>query len=185
MRLFSKEASTERLRPAEQAVSRLTEQRHQAVQAQKIAKEKQEAERQAHQATKERLKEAEKQTAEWKAAAADYKESLEQYEIGYRQIFESLERLKEQQEGISFLKEKQEYMLKNFLTLEGNIVDKLKGAQANSTQELLRRLDEMEHVQKWRNIWNKVLLTISLLCSMAALGGVVVVLLYFSDRVAL
>ena len=76
-------------------------------------------------------------------------------------------------------------MLKNFLTLEGNIVDKLKGAQANSTQELLRRLDEMEHVQKWRNIWNKVLLTISLLCSMAALGGVVVVLLYFSDRVAL
>ena len=40
MRLFSKESSRERLRPAEQAVSRLTEQRHQAAQAQKIAKEK-------------------------------------------------------------------------------------------------------------------------------------------------
>ncbi len=203
MRLFSKESSRERLRPAEQAVSRLTEQRHQAAQAQKVAKERLQAERQAakekqeaeqqavkkkeaeYQTTKEKLQEAERQVTEWKAVAADYKESLEQYEIGYRQIFESLEQLKEQQEGILFLKEKQEYMLKNFSTLEGNIVDKLKGAQANSTQELLRRMEEIAHVQKRRNIWNKVLLVLSLLCSMTAVGGILVLLLYFSDRLAL
>ena len=91
----------------------------------------------------------------------------------------------DQKEGMLNFKETHEYLLNNFSTVAGMIVDKLKGAQANSTQELLRRMEEIAHVQKRRNIWNKVLLVLSLLCSMTAVGGILVLLLYFSDRLAL
>ena len=43
-------------------------------------------------------------------------------------------------------KEKQEYVLKNFPTLESNIVEKIKGSQANNTKELLQRLEAIRHI---------------------------------------
>lgn len=126
-----------------------------------------------------------------KQVTAGYKDVLEQYEKEFQdklselhQIALNMEGLKEQQEDIKLLKEKQEYVLRNFPTLEGNIVEKLKGAQSHSTEEVLNYLKAMDEKQRKRNIWTKVLLWISLVCSAASVGGVVVILLYLADYIA-
>lgn len=123
-------------------------------------------------------------------SAAGYKDVLEQYEKEFEdkleelhQIAQNMEGLKEQQEDIKFLKEKQEYVLRNFPTLEGNIVEKLKGAQSHSTEEILNYLKAMEATQRKRNIVTKVLLWISLVCSVASVGGIAVILLYLADYI--
>lgn len=129
-------------------------------------------------------KKANEKSAGYKQTAADFKAAMEQQEEELHQIIENLEGMKEQQEGIRFLKEKQEYVLKNFPTLESNIVEKIKGSQAKNTKELLQRLEAMELAQKKRNIWTQTAVWISLVCSLASVGGVVVILLYLADMIA-
>jgi len=133
-------------------------------------------------------KKAKEKVAGYKQEVAVYKDTLDQYEKEFhektdelKQIISNLSGLEAQKEDLQFLKEKQEYVLRNFPTLESNIVEKIKGAQANHMQELNRRLDEMERVEKKRNTWNKVLIWISLLFGIAATSGVVVILLYLAD----
>ena len=130
-----------------------------------------------------------------KKEAEGYKDSLAQLEKKFQeksaelqQIAENLAGLQEQKESIQeqkadlqFLKEKQEFVLRNFPTLEGNVVEKLKIHESNNTHALMQRLEEMERVAKKRNAWNKVLLWFSLLFSLAATGGVAVILLYLAD----
>ena len=173
----------ERIQELEQ---QMTVEKQQEAERQAILEKQHQAERQAMQEREqtaiEKQQEAERQAERWKAVAADYKESLEQYEEGYQRI---LEQLKKQEESFAFLKEKQEYMLKNFPTLEANIVDKIRGVQSGGTQEVTRYLEEMTRTRKRNNLWTKILLGISLLFSGAALGGMIVLLLYFSDRIAL
>ena len=129
-------------------------------------------------------KKANEKAAGYKQTAVDFKTAMERQEEEFHQIIENLEGMKEQQEGIQFLKEKQEYVLKNFPTLEGNIVEKIKGSQAKNTKELLQRLEEMELAQKKRNIWTQTAVWISLVCSLASVGGVAVILLYLADLIA-
>ena len=130
-----------------------------------------------------------------KKEAEGYKESLAQLEKKFQeksaelqQIAENLASLQEQKQSLEeqkadlqFLKEKQDFVLRNFPTLEGNVVEKLKIHESNNTHALMQRLEEMERVAKKRNAWNKVLLWFSLLFSIAATGGVAVVLLYLAD----
>lgn len=130
-----------------------------------------------------------------KKEAEGYKESLAQLEKKFQeksaelqQIAENLASLQEQKESIleqkadlQFLKEKQDFVLRNFPTLEGNVVEKLKIHESNNTHALMQRLEEMERVAKRRNGWNKFLLWFSFLLSLAAAGGVAVVLLYLAD----
>lgn len=130
-----------------------------------------------------------------KKEAEGYKESLAQLEKKFQeksaelqQIAENLANLQEQKESIQeqkadlqFLKEKQEFVLRNFPTLEGNVVEKLKIHESNNTHALMQRLEEMERVAKRQNGWNKFLLWFSFLLSLAAAGGVAVVLLYLAD----
>lgn len=97
-----------------------------------------------------------------------------------RQISAEVGEMKEQQEILQTLKEKQEFVLKNFPTLEGNIVEKLKGAQANGVQEILKYLVETEEKQRKRNLWTKVLLWVSLVCSLSCMGGIIALLYYIA-----
>lgn len=133
-------------------------------------------------------KKAKEKVAGYKQEVAVYKDTLDQYEKEFQEkagelqkIMENLAGLEDQKADLQFLKEKQEYVLRNFPTLESNIVEKIKGAQANHMQEMSRRLDEMERVTKKRNVWNKVLLWFSLFFGMTATAGVVVILLYLAD----
>lgn len=99
-----------------------------------------------------------------------------------RQVMERmntrLDEWKGTQEDLRFLKEKQDYVLRNFPTLEGNVVEKLKGAQAGQVREILDRLEVLEAGLRKRNIWSKVLLWFSLVCSFLSAGGVAVLLLH-------
>ena len=109
---------------------------------------------------------------------ADNLASLQEQKLSLEEQKQSLE---EQKADLQFLKEKQDFVLRNFPTLEGNVVEKLKIHESNNTHALMQRLEEMERVAKKRNAWNKVLLWFSLLFSIAATGGVAVVLLYLAD----
>ncbi len=136
----------------------------------------------------ESQKRADERPASHRQQGAAYKEALEQYEKGLQSQMEEIQQLSEnvvmlqgQKDDLQFLKEKQDYVLRNFPTLESNVVEKLKGAMANHAKEVLDRLEEIERAHKKQNIWTKVLLWISVACGLASVGGVLVILLYLAD----
>ena len=96
-------------------------------------------------------------------------------------LIENVENLKYQQEDIQFIKEKREYILKNFPTLENNIVEKIKGSEAKSLEEIVGRLEILEEKERKRNVWNKVLLIISTVSALFGAGGVVIIILYLAE----
>ena len=98
-----------------------------------------------------------------------------------KSLIENVENLKYQQEDIQFIKEKQEYILKNFPTLENNIVEKIKGSKAKSLEEIVGRLEILEEKERKRNIWNKVLLIVSTVSALFGAGGVVIIILYLAE----
>ncbi|MCR4777619.1 MAG: hypothetical protein K5858_02135 [Lachnospiraceae bacterium] len=98
-----------------------------------------------------------------------------------KSLIENVENLKYQQEDIQFIKEKQEYILKNFPTLENNIVEKIKGSEAKSLEEIVGRLEILEEKERKRNIWNKVLLIVSTVSALFGAGGVVIIILYLAE----
>lgn len=132
-------------------------------------------------------KKVNEKTAEYRQTVADYKETLERYESDVHQVVEGLSGLKDQQEELQFLKEKQEYVLKNFPILEGNIVEKIKGAQAAGNQELLRRIQVLEQAQQTHEKGSRrmqVILWISLVFNLVSVGGIAVILLYLAEIIA-
>ena len=100
---------------------------------------------------------------------------------GYKEIMEGLESLKFQQEDIQHIKEKQEYILKNFPTLESNIVEKIKHSGSQDTEVLMLKINELEEKVRKNNIWNKVLLAISTVCGLVGATGIVIVILYIME----
>jgi len=98
-----------------------------------------------------------------------------------KSLIENVENLKYQQEDIQFIKEKQEYILKNFPTLENNIVEKIKGSEAKSLEEIVGRLEILEEKERKRNIWNKVFLIISMVSALFGAAGVVIIILYLAE----
>ena len=98
-----------------------------------------------------------------------------------KSLIENVENLKYQQEDIQFIKEKQEYILKNFPTLENNIVEKIKGSEAKSLEEIVGRLEILEEKERKRNIWNKVLLIVSTVSALFGACGVVIIILYLAE----
>ena len=98
-----------------------------------------------------------------------------------KSLLENVENLKYQQEDIQFIKEKQEYILKNFPTLENNIVEKIKGSEAKSLEEIVGRLEILEEKERKRNIWTKVFLIISMIGALFGAAGVVIIILYLAE----